>query len=114
MPVATRARRPRLGCAPNGGDRRAASTIGFVTLPAPSSVDLDLVAGLDDAGSGGRAGEDHVARLERDEAREVGDEQAEGEDEVGAGVVLAISPLTGGSAASPGRPRRRRSAGRSG
>ena len=41
------------------------------------------------AGPGRRAGEDHVAGLERHEPRQVGDQLRKGEDEIGAGGVLA-------------------------
>ena len=51
-------------------------------------LDLDDVADIQHARAGRRAGEDDVARLERDEARDVRDEVGEGEDQVGRDVLL--------------------------
>ena len=54
----------------------------------PGQLDPHDIARLDRARAGGRARENDVAGLERHEAREVGDEQPEGEQQVDRRVVL--------------------------
>ena len=55
----------------------------------PLQRDLDDVAATHHVGPRGGAGQDHVARLEGHEPAEIGDQLGEGEDQVGAGRVLA-------------------------
>ena len=73
---------------------------------APSGrVDLDLddVARHDDGRAGGRAGEDHVAGLEREVLGEVGDELREREEQPRGRVVLREVAVDPGA-----QPQRRR------
>ena len=85
-----------LGCRPEVAERHVArgdgrdEAAGARRARGIRCVDLDLddVAGHDDRGAGGRAREDDVARLERHELREVGDESAEREEERVARVLL--------------------------
>ena len=68
--------------------QRAASTIGLRTAPTPSISTSTTSPGCDHCRACRRAGQDHVTRLERDEAREVGDQELEGEQERVGRVVL--------------------------
>ena len=83
----------RLGASPRGGaptssSSRSSSTI-VVAQPADAvDLDLDDVAGLDRPRVRRRAGEQHVAGLERDQPRDVGDLVGEREQQVGARVAL--------------------------
>ena len=76
--------------------------------PADVDLDLDDVAGDDDARPGGRAGEDDVARLERQVLREVGDDLREREEQAGRRVVLrqpAVHPGADAQRRGVDRPR---------
>ena len=66
-------------------------------------LDLDDVAGHDDRGARGRAGEDHVAGLEGEQLRQVGHQATEGEQQGVAGVLLHELPVHPGAHAQGGR-----------
>ena len=76
------------GCAPNDGIGAGGLDDRVGERREPGELDLDDVARLDRPRAGRRAGEDDVAGLERHEAREVGDQQPEREQQVRGGVVL--------------------------
>ena len=61
-PVGDGATRSRTG---PSARRQPRATTRLVRVPMPSIVDRDLVADLDRADAGGRAGEDHVAGQQR-------------------------------------------------
>ena len=68
-----------------------------VESPSAGCIDLHLddVSRHDHRGSGRSSGEDHIAGLESEVLREVGDQLGEGEDEAGGRVVLrdlAVDP----------------------
>ena len=85
----------RLGHGPVGGERSGALDDRARHRARALERHLDDVAGRDDVGARRRAGEDHVAGLERHEPRQIGDELGEGEDEVGPGGVLAHLAVDG-------------------
>ena len=83
------------GDEPSGGGR--ARRIRCIDL------DLDDVAGNDDGGPGGGAGQDHIALLEREVLREVGDDLGQGEEESGGRVVLSELAVDPGAHAQRAR-----------
>ena len=76
------------GGAPTSSRSRSSSTIVIAEPADPLDLDLDHVARLDRPRVRRRAGQQHVAGLERDQPRDVGDLVGEREDQVGAGVAL--------------------------
>ena len=93
-PPASPARRGGSARSTSGGgadldSRSRSSSTTVLREPAdPLDLDLDQVARLDRPRVGRRPGQQHVAGLERDQPRDVGDLVGEGEDQVVAGVPL--------------------------
>ena len=69
-------------CSPGPARSTSHSSIVFVSRPMPGDLDLDDVARLHRPRVRGRAGEDHVARLERDQPAEVGELVGDREEQV--------------------------------
>ena len=79
--AAARVAADTFGCAPKAAIGARPRRSGCAAWRGPGSSTADDVARLDGARAGGRARQDDVARLERHEAREVGHDQPEREEQ---------------------------------
>ena len=68
----------------------------LVSLPIPSRLDFDYVAGLDFADFRRRAGGNHVARQQRHDVRNEADQEIALENQVrGAGILTKFAVVSG-------------------